>query len=113
MRLCRKAGATAYNGLRMLLYQGIIAYELWNDISISEDIADMVYDRLLNVVRGNVILIGFMGCGKTTVGHALAEKLSYGFLDSDEYIEDKEDVPSVRCLQIRVRNISDSERLTP
>lgn len=90
MRLCRKSGATAYNGLRMLLYQGIIAYELWNDISISEDIADMVYDRLLNVVRGNVILIGFMGCGKTTVGHALAEKLSYGFLDSDEYIEDKE-----------------------
>ena len=90
MRLCRQAGAEAYNGLRMLLYQGIIAYELWNDISISEDIADIVYDRLLKAVRGNVILIGFMGCGKTTVGHALAEKLSYGFLDSDEYIEGKE-----------------------
>lgn len=89
MKLCREAGASAYNGLRMLLYQGIIAYELWNDISISEDIADIVYDKLMKAVRHNIILIGFMGCGKTTVGRTLAEKLGYTLLDVDAYIEEK------------------------
>ena len=41
-------------------------------------------------MKNNIVLIGFMGCGKTTVGKALAEKLSYGFLDTDQYIEEKE-----------------------
>lgn len=89
MKLCRQAGALAYNGLRMLLYQGIIAYELWNDISISEVVADIVYDRLLQSVRDNVILIGFMGCGKTTIGRVLADKLGFDLLDVDSYIEEK------------------------
>ncbi len=90
MRLCRQAGAKAYNGLRMLLYQGIIAFELWNDIRISEDVADMVYDKLLRAVRGNIILIGFMGCGKTTVGRSLSERLGYELIDIDSYIEEQQ-----------------------
>lgn len=89
MRLCRESGAESYNGLRMLLYQGIIAYELWNDISISEAVADKVYDRLVKAVRGNLILIGFMGCGKSTVGAQLANELGYDLLDTDSYIEKK------------------------
>ena len=36
-----------------------------------------------------MILIGFMGCGKTTVGEALARKLNFDLLDVDSYIEDK------------------------
>lgn len=35
----------------------------------------------------NVILCGFMGCGKTTVGRALAEKAGYRFADMDDLIE--------------------------
>ena len=35
----------------------------------------------------NVILIGFRGSGKTTVGRALAERLKREFIDCDEYIE--------------------------
>ena len=35
----------------------------------------------------NIYLIGFMACGKTTVGKALAEKLRWGFVDLDEQIE--------------------------
>ena len=41
-------------------------------------------------MKNNIVLIGFMGCGKTTVGQALAEQLSYAFLDTDLYIEEKE-----------------------
>ena len=35
----------------------------------------------------NVFLIGMMGVGKTTVGHLLARKLGYHFLDTDTLIE--------------------------
>ncbi len=35
----------------------------------------------------NIILCGFMGCGKSTIGKSLAKKLNYNFIDSDEYIE--------------------------
>ncbi len=34
-----------------------------------------------------VALIGFMGCGKTTVGRLLAARLGYAFLDLDQWLE--------------------------
>lgn len=44
-------------------------------------------------MKNNIVLIGFMGCGKTTVGQVLAEQLTYAFLDTDLYIEEKEGMP--------------------
>lgn len=35
----------------------------------------------------NIILCGFMGCGKTTVGKNLARKTNRKFIDMDTYIE--------------------------
>ena len=34
-----------------------------------------------------IVLVGFMGAGKTTVGHILAERMGTPFVDSDVYIE--------------------------
>jgi shikimate kinase len=34
----------------------------------------------------NIYLIGMMGCGKTTVGQALAKALNYRFMDTDQLI---------------------------
>lgn len=46
MSLVKECGGRAYNGLKMLLYQGIIAYELWNDIHVPEEKAQIIYGKL-------------------------------------------------------------------
>lgn len=38
----------------------------------------------------NIVLIGMPGCGKTTIGKLLAEKLNKSFIDVDSYIEEVE-----------------------
>ncbi len=50
MRLVKAHGGRAYNGLKMLLYQGIIAYELWNGVEVSESEAQIVYESLRNAI---------------------------------------------------------------
>ncbi|MDU7338175.1 MAG: shikimate kinase [Clostridium sp.] len=39
---------------------------------------------------GNIVLCGFMGSGKTTVGQVLAQKSGRAFFDLDQYIEQQE-----------------------
>jgi len=39
------------------------------------------------MTKPNIILTGFMGSGKTTVGKLLAKQLSYNFVDTDRLIE--------------------------
>jgi len=50
MRLTKQRGGRAYNGAGMLLYQGIIAYELWNQVTISEALADEVYTKMIDAL---------------------------------------------------------------
>lgn len=94
LRLMEKNGKKAVNGLKMLLYQGIMAYELWNNVSVSEELAGRVYDKLKAALYGkpdgNIVLIGYMGSGKTTVGKHICENYGYGFIDTDEYIVSKQ-----------------------
>ena len=39
----------------------------------------------------NIVLLGFMGAGKTTVGKRLAARLGYWFIDMDHQIEKEQD----------------------
>jgi len=41
----------------------------------------------------NIILIGFMGCGKSTLGKEFASKFNRTFVDMDEEIEKQEGIP--------------------
>jgi shikimate dehydrogenase len=91
MQLVTEAGGKAYNALKMLLYQGVIAYELWHEVTVPQHIIDDIYVDLKRCVypKDNIVLIGFMGSGKTTVGKELAQRLQMDFLDTDSYIEEK------------------------
>lgn len=41
-------------------------------------------------IHRSVFLLGFMGCGKTTVGRRLAERLGWDFVDLDEELEKRQ-----------------------
>lgn len=43
-------------------------------------------------MKNNMILIGYMGCGKSTIGRRLAKILDMPFIDTDAWIEEKEGV---------------------
>lgn len=47
MTYVKEAGGESFNGLKMLLYQGIIAYELWTGETVTEELAGRVYQSLL------------------------------------------------------------------
>ena len=40
--------------------------------------------------RKNIVLCGFMGSGKSTIGNLLSKKMGMAFIDLDAYIEKKE-----------------------
>ena len=42
------------------------------------------------MIRNDIILAGFMGCGKSTVGEVLANRLGISLIDTDTYIEQKQ-----------------------
>ena len=42
-----------------------------------------------DVMKKNLVLLGMMGVGKTTLGKILANKYKYNFIDIDSNIEKK------------------------
>ena len=89
LQLCKEAGAKCISGLKMLLYQGIDAYEMWNGIKVKESLCGRLYGKLLGELMDgkSIVLTGFMGSGKSSVAVRLCEILGYEMLDSDAEIE--------------------------
>lgn len=52
-------------------------------------------------MKKNIILVGFMGTGKTVVGKIVAEKLKMEFIDTDKIIEEKEKDRIPRIFQVK------------
>lgn len=72
-------------GLPMLVAQARRAAELFTGTAIPSSRAEEVLSSLSSELE-NIVLIGMPGCGKTTVGRALAERLGRAFVDLDEEI---------------------------
>ncbi len=51
MKLVRQSGGEAFHGFKMLLYQGILAFELWTGEKISEELAGLTYAHLLQEMK--------------------------------------------------------------
>lgn len=81
-------GITGQNGLWMLVAQAKESAEWFTGKSIPDSSIQHIYETIrLNMQ--NIVLIGMPGCGKTTVGKLLAEKLSRSFVDADAVVEQK------------------------
>jgi shikimate kinase len=51
-------------------------------------------------MQNNIILVGLMGAGKSTIGRQLARRLNLTFYDSDKVIEDRTGVPIATIFEI-------------
>ena len=80
-----RLGIPAYSGLLMLVAQGKRAAELFLGHDIPDSETDRIFKKLSTEMQ-NIVLVGMPGCGKTTVGKALAEHLNRPFFDADEEI---------------------------
>ena len=81
-------GLTAVNGLWMLVAQAKESAEWFTGQKISDEMILKIYNNLRRQME-NIVLVGMPGCGKSTVGKMLAEKMDKIFLDSDSVIEEQ------------------------
>ena len=92
LQQAQEMGLRCEGGLYMLCAQAARARELFTGEKIADDTLRAAYETLLRE-RQNLVLIGMPGCGKTTVGRALAQKTGMSIVDTDELIVQKAGKP--------------------
>lgn len=88
----QEKGIKAEGGLYMLVAQAVKASELFLGKAYNPEVIEKEYCRILSKTR-NIVLIGMPTSGKSTVGRALAKELDLPFLDLDEEIVKKIQMP--------------------
>ena len=80
-------GLVHCNGLWMLVAQAKEAAEWFMDKKLPDSLIEEVYTKMQRQME-NIILIGMPGCGKSTIGKLLAERLGKEFIDADAALVD-------------------------
>ena len=80
-------GLVAVGGFEMLVAQAVYAAEYFTGRALDCETLIPQISRELQKELQNVVLIGMPGCGKSTVGAVLAQKLGKTFVDADAEIE--------------------------
>ena len=78
-------GLKRENGLQMLVAQAKKSCEDFTGSALPDSVIPTITAALARGMQ-NIVLIGMPGCGKTSVGRALAETLHRPFLDADEIL---------------------------
>ncbi len=76
-------GIKHINGLYMLVCQAVKAFEFFTGDTAEEGICARITEKIERQTK-NIVLIGMPGCGKSTVGRLIAEKIGRELFDSDE-----------------------------
>lgn len=81
----KQRGVAYSNGLPMLVAQAKYAMEKFLDVCVSQEVIEPIVKKLSSDMQ-NVVLIGMPGCGKSTIGKAVASTLNREFIDTDQEI---------------------------
>lgn len=84
LRMASERGLRTVSGIGMLIYQAVIAFELFTKTEVSGQVVEKLFHRL--EMNRSIVLTGFMGCGKSAVGRELAQMTGSALIDCDDYI---------------------------
>ena len=83
-RSAAAAGMEVVGGVELLIGQAALQFELFTGQQVPELVLRAAAAAALTP---KVVMIGFMGAGKTTVGRLLADRLGLDFVDTDDVVE--------------------------
>ena len=83
---CEKYGIPGWNGLWMLVAQAKQSAQWFMDRELPEELVADIHRKLRDQME-NITLVGMAGCGKSTVGRALAKETGKKFVDADIEVE--------------------------
>lgn len=85
-------GCTAVGGLEMLVAQAKYAVELFTETTIDDSQVVQLVQKMKKDTA-NLVLIGMSGCGKSTIGKAVAKQMGRTLIDTDDAIIKKINMP--------------------
>ncbi|MBQ7383353.1 MAG: shikimate kinase [Clostridia bacterium] len=93
-------GIPYVNGLPMLVAQAAKAFEYFTGDRCEDGCIDKITSLISHRTR-NIVLVGMPGCGKSTVGKHIAERLGRQFVDADTEFETKYGISPAECIESR------------
>lgn len=94
LQLARACGCRTEGGMAMLVHQAAAAQTIWTGARFAPEALDALTRRMTAHIdrqfppspQKAVVLCGFMGCGKSSVGRAAAKAAGWEFVDADSLI---------------------------
>ena len=100
MKLANSKKTKTRDGLYMLVMQAVHAQAIWSDAQFEAQACESILRRTYGKMavkrlhdkygKHNIVLCGFMGSGKTTIGRKIARLTGLAFVDADQYLELRE-----------------------
>ena len=84
---CEKYGIPGFNGLWMLVAQAKQSAQWFLGRELPDSLVSDIHQKLRDKME-NIALVGMAGCGKSTLGRALAKETGKKFVDADAEVED-------------------------
>ena len=96
----KERGLKYVGGIDMLVMQAGAAHKLFTNKRVSDGEIDKLTKK---IIRGsiNIVLIGMMGSGKSTIGKKLSKKLKKRFVDTDDLLEQSADASIAQIINAR------------